>query len=159
MLAVKMFLGFMLLGAALSVWMFFGEMISLRSSVPIEAVMEDGDVRSVTKVDLYLVEFEGVSSPVLGDAESVSSDLPAPVDRSLVGSSLPGMRILGVIPAGSSVMVTGATRTVNAPLELRGRVDGHDGEVDLSFVQDYASDSPSLSARLFSPAPAPAADK
>lgn len=153
LLAVKMFVGFMLLGASLSVWMFFGEFLSFRTSAPVETVMEGEAIRSITKADLYLVEFEGGSSPVLGDAESVSSELPPSVERSFVGSNLPGMKILSVIPAGSTVVVTGVVRTVNAPMELRGNIVGHAEEVDLSFVQDYASPSPVLVSRLFSPSP------
>lgn len=152
---VKISLAFMLLGAGLSLWMFFGEMLSFRLTTPHELSANGEEMRASTRVDLYLVELGGSPVPVLGDAASISDELPPSVDRSLVGSSLPGMKILAVIPAGTTVVATSAIRTVNAPVELRGSVEGHQGEVDLSFVQDYAAGLPSLTPRLFRPAPAP----
>ena len=144
-------MGFMLAGSAISVWMFFGQLFSHRHSAPSDPLVTPGHLEATVKSDLYLVEFAGALLPSLGDAAAISSDLPGEVDRSFVGSTVSGMRIVGLVPAGSRVSVTGASRTMNTPLELRGVAEGYDGEFDLSFVQDYSAGTPSLSARLFSP--------
>jgi hypothetical protein len=148
---MKMVVGFMLAGAALSVWMFFGQLFSSRA--PSSSEILDARVRlaAVSKSDLYLVEFVGVRLPAIGDASAISSELPEEIDLAFVGSAAAGMKIVGLVPAGSRVSVTGGTKTVNTPLELRGIVEGFDGEVDLSFVQEYSAEKPALSARLFSP--------
>lgn len=155
-LVVKMFLVFMVLGTSLSLWTFFGQLFSSEPARPPGLIVGAEGMEMRTKVDLYLVELEGSPVPVLGDASSISSELPSPVDRSFVGDSVPGIKILEVLPSGAALIVTSASQSANSPVGLRGTIPGRAGEVDLSFIQDYSSDTPTLSVRVFmEPPPIP----
>ncbi len=127
----------LLAGVAFALWQLFGGLFA-------DIVEDLSGVRGSVERDLYLVEFSGSQMLVLGDARTLSVELPPTVDPKEIGQTYGTMKIRGVIPVGTVVEITHAERKLNTPTELRGRLPQYSEIIDLSFIQDYSSSQPAF---------------
>lgn len=94
-----------------------------------------------TSKDLYLVDFGAPGELTIGDYRCISTDLPEIVNGDSVGKRYGRLEVKGFVPKGSDIRISGVNKNINTAAELKGKIEGIDEDIDLSFTQDYRGDT------------------